>query len=266
MQSDGIWKKLGYRHIVWELLRYFLSIRGKQQQNNWLNQLKTNYSLATDTDQLPIPKEAVELLIQYLRERELLFSAAFKKLRTEEEAIRFCNKKNITFGITATKNIDHHQASKSLVATVSTIAQRECKTRKLNLDPNPQTRCVWCTEKGLHVTARNLDGAIPSTSNPIIVWEIKEYWGITKGGSKMSDAVYECSLVGRELRDYESETGISVSHIVFLDGKDQWSSRQSDLKRFIDLTYQGLIDHLIIGSEVEIVWRRLLKSLLDKST
>jgi hypothetical protein len=63
----------------------------------------------------------------------------------------------------------------------------------------------------LHVSARNLDGAIPSLANPYLVWEIKEYWGKTKGGSKMSDAVYECHLVGLELRDFETRGGLTVT-------------------------------------------------------
>ena len=53
----------------------------------------------------------------------------------------------------------------------------------------------------LRTLARRVDGACPGVVNPIAIWEIKEYWGKTKGGSKMSDAVYECHLVGRELRE-----------------------------------------------------------------
>jgi hypothetical protein len=118
----------------------------------------------------------------------------------------------------------------------------------------------------LHVTARNLDGAIPSLANPTIIWEIKEYWGKTSGGSKMSDAVYECHLVGRKLRDFEESAGISVAHIVFIDGKEQWSSRQSDLKRFVDLFHQGLIDYLFVGKDVEADWEPTLERLLDEAT
>jgi hypothetical protein len=114
----------------------------------------------------------------------------------------------------------------------------------------------------LHVTARNLDGAIPSLANPGIVWEIKEYWGKTKGGSKMSDAVYECNLVGRELREFEERTKARITHIVFVDGKEQWSHRQSDLKRFIDLFHQGIIDYLFVGRDVETEWEETLDSLL----
>lgn len=250
---------------MWELLRYYLAIRGSTQQQNWLNELITNNSLFTDTDHLPVEKDVVDLLVSYLDIRETLFTEAFSNLRTEEEAKQYCDNEGIAFGVTATQSKDHHQASKALVATVSAIASDECTSRRLQLDPNPQRRCVWCSNQGLHVTARNLDGAIPATSNPTIVWEIKEYWGKTKGGSKMSDAVYECNLVGRELRDYEADTTTSVSHIVFVDGKTQWTARKSDLKRFIDLTYQGLIDHLFVGREVENGWRTVLCRLLDHS-
>lgn len=81
----------------------------------------------------------------------------------------------------------------------------------------------------------------------------------------MSDAVYECHLVGLELRDYEGRGGSRVTHVVFLDGADQWTSRKSDMRRFIDLLNQGLIDHLIVGREVEGEWEPLLHSLLDQA-
>ena len=132
----------------------------------------------------------------------------------------------------------------------------------MNLDP--QRRAVWLSGSSLHASARNLDGAIPSLENPTAIWEIKEYWGKTKGGSKMSDAVYECHLVGLELRTFEATSGLSVDHIVFVDGKVQWGYRKSDLLRFIDLHQQGLIDHLIVGLEVETVWPKLCKSLVAK--
>jgi hypothetical protein len=78
----------------------------------------------------------------------------------------------------------------------------------------------------------------------------------------MSDAVYECQLVGREIREYEELSGTKIAHIVFIDGKTQWLARMSDLLRFIDLEHQGLIDHLLIGKEVESEWEPLLRSLV----
>src|SRR5207249_357235 len=131
------------------------------------------------------------------------FDQACTLLRSEEDALAYCAAKGIAVGKTTTRSLEHHQSSKALVAAVSAIANRVCNRHGFDADLNPRTRCVWCAQNGLHVTARNLDGAIPSLANPFIVWEIKEYWGKTEGGSKMSDALYECNLVGRELREYE---------------------------------------------------------------
>jgi hypothetical protein len=51
-----------------------------------------------------------------------------------------------------------------------------------------------------------------------------------------------------------------VLHIVFVDGKEQWSPRKSNIKWFIDLFHQGIVDHLVVGREVETEWKELLRS------
>src|SRR5690606_24569102 len=110
------------------------------------------------------------------------------------------------------------QSSKSMIATVSHIASTVCDKLGVGIEKNPQRRCVWNENGNLHVSARNLDGAVPGLQNPYIVWEIKEYWGKTNGGSKMSDAVYECHLVGKEIRECEERGALPIMHVVFLDG------------------------------------------------
>ena len=143
------------------------------------------------------------------------------------------------------------------------VAKLICDSKSVTFASKPDRRCLWLLYHHLHVTARNLDGAIPSLANPSIVWEVKEYWGEKSGGSKTSDAVYECNSVGRELREFEDRTEHGhVMHVVFVDGKQQWTSRQSDVRRFIDLFHQGIIDHLFVGKEVETEWRDLLESML----
>src|SRR4051812_15016314 len=93
----------------------------------------------------------------------------------------------------------------------------------------PSKGWVWQINHHLHVSARNLVGAIPSLFKPSILWEVKEYWGGgdgKNGGSKLSDAVYECNLVGRELREFEERANYPrIAHIVFLDGYCQWAAR-----------------------------------------
>lgn len=264
MIPDDTWKSLGWKHPVWDLSRYYCSLRSNTQRSSWVSDLANECMLRVgQSHRLPVDADHVSKVCEYLEHRRSILTVSFHNLRTEEEAIGFCKSLGVEVGTTRTQSTDHHQASKALVGTVTAIAQSVCKSKGLSLDCNPQTRCVWCADNGLHITARNLDGAIPALINPRIVWEIKEYWGKTKGGSKMNDAVYECNLVGRELREFEERSLIDrVRHVVFVDGAEQWSHRRSDLARFIDLLHQGLIDCLIIGREVESEWRRYLVELL----
>lgn len=265
MRGVESWLELGWRHPVWDLHRFYLSLaRRKRFQREWVEELKSKRVLELpDGTELPIGRDVVELFFEYQLQREKHFAQAVKNLRTEDEALDFCNKLGVTVGRTATRSTDHHQSSKSMIAAVTAVAQKVCTQHGTTVESNPQTRCVWCVENELHVSARNLDGAIPALANPSIVWEIKEYWGKTSGGSKMSDAVYECHLVGLELRKFENRSGGKVVHVVFVDGRDQWASRQSDMRRFIDLMNQGFIDYLIVGREVETEWEGILERLLQ---
>lgn len=256
------WRKLGWTDPFWELLRFYCSLRGMEQKH-FLNKLsKGKAADAKWWELLNLSATAAKLLVRYCSEREKLLKQALDALRTEEQAKAYCKSESIEWAITKTKSKDHHQSSKTLIATVGTIAQRVCKEFGETVDVDPYRRCIWCIDNHLHVTARNLDGAIPAVRDPYVVWEIKEYWGKTSGGSKMSDAVYECHLVGREIREFEKKSKHKISHIVFLDGKDQWNSRKSDLARFIDLHNQGLIDHLFIGRTIETEWESVLTELL----
>jgi len=211
---------------------------------------------------IPIDRDHIAQLVEYLGATSAELSSAFEQFRSEESANAFCQRLGVKVEKTRTKSKKHHQSSKAMIAAVTRIAEKACFDRGVPLDPDPQRRCIWCSTNGLHVSARNLDGAVPGLLNPRIVWEIKEYWGKTSGGSKMSDAVYECHLVGRELREFENRSGAKVEHIVFIDGKEQWESRKSDVVRFLDLFNQGFIDYLIVGREVETDWNRLLCSLI----
>ena len=262
MRNTTTWQGLGWRHDVWTLVRFYRSLRGNEKAA-WLATLTDSAGMEVEKGtMLEIEMENVVLLGAYLKVAEEAQTAALSMLRTEAKALAHCQTLGVTVSKTKTRSEDHHQSSKALVGAVSSIAGAACKKAGVKIVPNPQRRCVWSTAKHLHVSARNLDGAVPGLVNPKIVWEIKEYWGQTKGGSKMSDAVYECQLVGREVREYEAESSTRVHHLVMLDGKEQWEVRKSDLLRFIDLEYQGLIDRLFIGREVENEFEQVLPNLL----
>lgn len=265
MRINVRWRQLGWRHPLWDLVRFYRGL-GAKQREAWLRGLQRDASMVTgDGKRFRLPAEDVAMLLEYLPACETDTAQAFREFRTEAEGLAFCEKLGITVAVTKTKMEEHHQSSKCLVAAVTAIAKEICAKKNLTLNPNPQTRCVWFAERGLHVTARNLDGAIPGLTNPAVVWEIKEYWGKTKGGSKMSDALYECNLVGRELREFEERSELRIAHVVFLDGKEQWLVRRSDVLRFIDLHHQGLIDYLIVGREVEDDWPRILHAVTSRS-
>jgi hypothetical protein len=268
VKTNKKWRKLGWRHPLWDYIRFFSVVQRQRRKEKeaWIERLRNNGLLEIDADtSLPVPEEHVKLFFDYLESRKKDLEHAKSVLRTEAEALTCCRDLDAVVAKVTTKNQQHHQSSAAMVAAVSAIASMEAEERGLSIVVKPDRRCAWLINNQFHVTARNLDGAIPSLAMPKVVWEIKEYWGQTKGGSKMSDAVYECALVGRELREFEERAKASIVHVAFLDGKEQWSHRESDLRRFIDLFHQGIIDHLIIGREVETDWQPLLAGVLRSS-
>ncbi len=265
MKVNKTWRGLGWRHPLWDFIRFFSVVKRqkKELRQQWIEKLETSHMLEIDSsNNLPVDPAHVKLFFGYLKQREADVHHASDLLRSEIDALAHCNNLGIAVSKVKTKSTDHHQSSSALVAATSHIVSRVCQKKGLTYSIQPDRRCVWLVNNHLHVTARNLDGAIHSLSTPSVIWEIKEYWGKTKGGSKMSDAVYECNLVGRELCEFEERSGARVAHVVFVDGKEQWSHRVSDLVRFIDLFHQGIIDYLFIGRDVESDWETVLKSLL----
>ena len=72
------------------------------------------------------------------------------------------------------------------------------------------------------VSSRRFDGAINygnriAIENPVIVWEIKEYYYTTTFGSRISDGVYETRLDGFELNSFEQLAGHRPLHVLFTD-------------------------------------------------
>lgn len=255
MRADEQFRRLGWDHELWQYVRLYNSILTRKTQREELLE-KGTFGSHT------VSQEILELLRTYLTYREDALEHAISLLRTEERANQFCFSQGFSVGVTTTQSQDHHQSTKPMVSAVSGISKRITSEFNLNVETNPQRSCLWIDSDGLVVTARNLDGAIPDLENPLIIWEIKEYWGQTKGGSKMSDAIYECMLVGMELRFMERQNRKRIAHVCMIDGRNQWGHRISDLRRFLDILNQGLIDALIIGEEVEHEWETFLREWL----
>jgi hypothetical protein len=103
----------------------------------------------------------------------------------------------------------------------------------------------------LRTLARWVDGAFPSTVNPIAVWEIKEYYYTTTFGSRIADGVYESLLDGMELEELREHENIDVKHYLMVDAYDTWWNKgRSYLCRIVDMLHMGYVDEVLFGAEV----------------
>ncbi|QQC90594.1 hypothetical protein [Streptomyces alfalfae] len=201
----------------------------------------------------------LDRLSAYWSKRREVADSLLALMRTEEQAkADYAGVSDQVLQSYGVKLEGYHKSSKALVNTVDAIVYRECRKSGVPVDTNPQSRAALVSDEHIWVSPRRLDGAIPGLLNPVAIWEIKEYWGKTGGGSKMSDAIYELHLVGLELRMFEDEFKIHVNHYAIMDGKDQWNSRKSDIRRAVDLLYSGILDELVVGREVLTEWPRIV--------
>ncbi|MFF5754920.1 hypothetical protein ACFY7A_05670 [Streptomyces longwoodensis] len=198
-------------------------------------------------------------LSDYWSKRHEVADNALALMRTESEAkIDYASISDQVLQSYGVQLAGYHKSPKVLVNTVDAVIYRECQRFGISVNTNPQSRAALLSDEHIWVSPRRLDGALPDLLNPVALWEIKEYWGKTGGGSKMSDAIYELNLVGLELRMFEDEFGIHVNHYAILDGAEQWAARKADLRRAIDLLYMGLLDEVVVGSEVLSEWPRIV--------
>jgi hypothetical protein len=117
-------------------------------------------------------------------------------------------------------------------------------------DPRRLTT-VTRDQQPLRTLARRVDGAFPSTVNPIAVWEVKEYYYTTTFGSRVADGVYESLLDGLELEELRETEGINVLHYLMVDAHyTWWICGKSYLCRIVDMLHMGYINEVLFGYEV----------------
>lgn len=103
----------------------------------------------------------------------------------------------------------------------------------------------------IRTLARRVDGAFPSTVNPVALWEIKEYYYTTTFGSRVADGVYESLLDGLELENLREDENIDCRHHLIIDAHDTWwNDGKSYLCRIIDMMHMGYVDEVLFGREV----------------
>ncbi|HUS59169.1 MAG TPA: hypothetical protein VM141_10995 [Planctomycetota bacterium] len=103
----------------------------------------------------------------------------------------------------------------------------------------------------LGTLARRVDGAFPSTVNPVAVWEVKEYYYTTTFGSRVADGIYETLLDGMELAELRKNENVHVLHYLFVDSHfTWWECGRSYLCRLLDALHMGYVDEVIFGCEL----------------
>src|SRR6266571_6473842 len=114
MDHNSRWKGLGWRHPVWELVRYYRALRGASRE--WLETLRRDGVIRIDSEAtLTIDRAHVDVLAQYLDASGGDLENAFGRFRTEAEANTFCKKLGVKVKTTKTRSKAHHQSSKALI-------------------------------------------------------------------------------------------------------------------------------------------------------
>ena len=139
-----------------------------------------------------------------------------------------------------------------LTCIVNMIIEHELRGTRIECDYDPRRLTVF-TSLGQPVStlSRRVDGCLPAATDPVAVWEIKEFYGTTTFGSRVADSVYETALDGMELHGLRDRHGIDVSHVLFIDShRTWWVMGRPYLCRLVDLLNMGLVDEVIFGREI----------------
>lgn len=99
--------------------------------------------------------------------------------------------------------------------------------------------------------SRRVDGCFPFVTNPVAVWEIKEYYYTTTFGSRIADGIYETLLDGYELAATRNFLGKEIYHYLMVDDyRTWWIQGKSYLCRICDLLHMGLLTEALFGKEI----------------
>lgn len=137
-----------------------------------------------------------------------------------------------------------------LTGIVNMLIEEHSDGLPVDYDPRKLTTVTY-DDAPLRTLARRVDGAFPSTVNPIAIWEIKEYYYTTTFGSRIADGVYETLLDGMELEELAEHEGIDIEHMLVVDAHyTWWECGRSYLCRIVDMLHMGYVDEVLFGYEV----------------
>jgi hypothetical protein len=137
-----------------------------------------------------------------------------------------------------------------LTGLVNMLVEVNSNGLPCDYDPH-QLTTVTRDDLPIRTFARRVDGAFPSSINPVAIWEIKEYYYTTTFGSRIADGVYETLLDGLEIEELREHENLNVKHYLIVDAYDTWWKQgKSYLCRIIDMLHMGYIDEVLFGYEV----------------
>lgn len=137
-----------------------------------------------------------------------------------------------------------------LTGLVNMLVEANSNGLPCDYDPH-QLTTVTRDDLPVRTFARRVDGAFPSSVNPIAIWEIKEYYYTTTFGSRIADGIYETLLDGLEIEELREHENIDIKHYLIVDAHDTWWEQgKSYLCRIIDMLHMGYIDEVLFGYEV----------------
>lgn len=121
-----------------------------------------------------------------------------------------------------------------------------------NCDYDPRQLTLLTENKQpLRTLSRRIDGAYPSSVDPIAIWEIKEYYYTTTFGSRVADGVYETLVDGNELNELLHSKNRKILHFLIIDAYFTWWVKgKAYLCRMIDMLNMGMVDEILFGREV----------------
>lgn len=169
--------------------------------------------------------------------------AAFAKLKKELKPTSF-------YPLPMNKQKGKKRTKAYLTGMVNMLIEANADGLSCEYDPRVLTT-ITKNSQPLRTFSRRVDGAFPSTVNPVAVWEIKEYYYTTTFGSRVADGVYETLLDGMELAEVREHEGVDILHYMILDAHyTWWECGRSYLCRIIDALHMGLMDEVLFGYEV----------------
>lgn len=214
--------------------------------------------LRLDSRHLQVEGDSTELatdLLDYFRERaRVLNSEVEPSLMNVEEARGVFEQLRHEFKpsclIPMNKQKGEKRAEAFLTGIVNMMVERYCEGLPCDYDPRKLTTI---TQDGmpLRTLARRVDGAFPSSINPIALWEIKEYYYTTTFGSRVADGVYETLLDGMEIEELREHENIDVKHYLMVDAHyTWWECGKPYLCRMFDMLHMGYVDEILFGRQV----------------